>query len=128
MNQPTPRSPAGLQIAGKRLWRAIAGQFELEQHEAELLTAACRTADVLERLDDVVRGAELLTAEGRPRPALIEQRQQQIALARLLAALRLPDAEDVRPQRRSSRGVYQVARRYRTRLIADQRAPVTRIK
>ena len=49
----------------------------------------------------------------RAHPALVEARQQRIALARLLAALRLPageeEAGDRRPQRRMGvRGVYGV--------------------
>ena len=39
-------------------------------------------------------------------PALTESRQQSITLTRLIASLRLPsDEDDVRPQRRGSRGL-----------------------
>ncbi len=52
---------------------------------------------------------------GRMHPAVRESRQQQIVLARLLAALRLPAGDEAdpaparRPQRRSgARGVYPI--------------------
>ncbi|MDQ3274292.1 MAG: hypothetical protein M3Q39_04480 [Actinomycetota bacterium] len=41
-------------------------------------------------------------------PALVESRQQRLALARLLIALRLPDREEQRPQRRGLRGGYRL--------------------
>ena len=42
---------------------------------------------------------------------MVEARQQSIVLARLIAALRIPDAEDNRPQRRGVRGAYGVQMR-----------------
>ena len=44
-------------------------------------------------------------------PLMVEARQQSIVLARLIAALRIPDAEDNRPQRRGVRGAYGVQMR-----------------
>jgi hypothetical protein len=106
-----PRPPSGLQAGGRRLWRAITRQHALEQHEADLLTQACRTVDLLERLEAAATAGPL-TVDGRANPVIVEARQQRITLARLLAALRLPDADAGRPQRRTgARGVYQAARR-----------------
>jgi hypothetical protein len=100
--------PRGLETGGKRLWTAVTAKWELEQHEAELLTQACRTVDRLDRLEAAAREGPL-TIEGRANPVLVEARQQSIALARLLAALRPPDEAEVRPQRRTgARGVYMV--------------------
>lgn len=87
----------------------------MEEHELALLREATRTVDVLDSLD--VRYAETVQLlDGKAHPALVEARQQRIALARLLAALRLPAGEDGdvqkgtrRPQRRSGvRGVYEM--------------------
>ncbi len=39
-------------------------------------------------------------------PALVESRQQRLVLARILTALRVPDADGVQPQRRGLRGFY----------------------
>ncbi len=112
------RSPAGLGAAGRRLWQSVVDDFDLEEHELVLLVQAVRTVDLLEELDKRVRadGALHDSPQGlRAHPAAVEGRQQRIALARLLAALRLPSGEEgdqqagARPQRRvGARGVYGI--------------------
>ncbi len=110
----TPKTPRGAGKAGAALWRAVTAEYELEQHELLLLREAARTADVLDELAARVaaEGAVVDSPQGtKAHPALVEARQQRIALARILAALRLPAGEeseeaDRRPQRRSGvRGV-----------------------
>lgn len=105
----TRKAPNGLDIGGKRLWRAVVDQFELAQHESDLLLQACRCRDRLDRLEAAAVGAPLVV-DGKANPLLVEARQQSIVLARLLAALRLPDDPDqVRaPYRTGARGVYTV--------------------
>lgn len=82
-----------------------------------LLVQAVRTVDLLDGLEGIIRrdGAVIDSPQGRkPNPAAVEARQQRIALARLLAVLRLPsgDEQDAkRPPRRAVRGVYGVATR-----------------
>lgn len=96
-------------------------EFELDEHELTLLVQAVRTIDHLELLDAAVRrdGVTVSTAQGnsKPHPALVESRHQRIALARLLAALRLPSGDEAdgrnagagRPQRRVGvRGTYGI--------------------
>jgi len=101
------RAPKGLGTAGKRLWKALTGEFDLAEHERRLLIEACRVSDRLEELEDDIAAAETLTPKGKAHPALVEARQQQIVLARLIASLRIPDAEDEQPQRRgAARGTY----------------------
>ena len=110
--------PKGLQVAGKRLWRSIADDYELDVHEEALLLQAGRTVD---RLDDIAAAleSESLTVtnfKGDPvaHPLLVEQRLQSITLSRLLASLRLPSGEQddgalKRPQRRgAARGSYGI--------------------
>jgi hypothetical protein len=112
MTVSTPRPPPGLKAAGKRLWTSVAGPWQLEEHEAALLLEAARTVDLLDELEARVKldGAVIESPQGmKAHPAAVELRQQRIALARLLAALRLPeDAEQAtkRPGRRGPRGVY----------------------
>ncbi len=111
-----PRSPKGAGEAGVALWDAVLEEYELEQHELLLLREAVRTVDTLDVLEARVAadGPLLGSSQGeRAHPALVEARQQRIALARLLAALRLPAGEeesgDRRPQRRVGvRGVYGI--------------------
>ena len=114
----TPRAPSSLRAPGRRLWDSVVDHFELEEHEVALLVEAVRTVDNLDQLEAAVRrDGPLLQSEQGPRahPALIESRQQRIALARLLAALRLPAGETddrqarARAQRRvGARGVYGI--------------------
>jgi hypothetical protein len=115
-----PRTPEGLRAPGKRLWASIVDVFDLDEHELAMLVEACRTVDVLDLLDARVRseGPTVTGPQGvKANPALVEARQQRIALARLLAVLRLPAGEeDVdeksgarRPQRRvGARGAYGI--------------------
>ena len=112
---PIPRPPVGTRAAGRRLWEAVVRDFDLAEHEEVLLREACRTLDLLDELAAAVRRDGPLTAEGKAHPAAVEARAQRIALARLLAALRLPAGEvgdhqaSARPQRRvGARGVYGI--------------------
>lgn len=110
-----PRAPAGTGPAGRRLWAALHSQYEFEEHEAALVREMVRTVDTIAALEEQVRrDGIVLPGPGlsrRVHPAVAEARQQRIALARLAAALRLPDGVDGeevrRPQRRVGvRGVY----------------------
>lgn len=113
----TPAPPEDLGDAGRALWDALADSFDFETQEAALLVEACRVKDRLDALDSVVRdqGVTVTSPQGvKAHPALVEARQQQITLSRLIASLRLPDEEDNKPQRRGrSRGTYRAGdRRY----------------
>ena len=77
-------APRELQIAGRRLWRAVSDEYELAEHERILLLEACRTADLLDRLAATAAGIE------SPSAVLVECRQQRAVLVKLLAALGLP--------------------------------------
>ncbi len=120
MSRRGPNPPPGAGKAGTALWRAVLSEYELEQHELALLTQAVRLTDLCDDLAERVAadGPLLGSSQGdRAHPAAVELRQQAIALARLLGALRLPAGEeseaggDRRPQRRSGvRGVYDIGR------------------
>ena len=113
-----PRAPLGLRAPGRRLWSSVADDYDLDEHELVLLRETVRTVDMLDQLDAAVRhdGPLVSSPQGmKAHPAAVEARQQRIALARLLAALRLPAGADgdqqpsARPQRRvGARGVYGV--------------------
>lgn len=111
-----PAPPKGTKAEGRRLWRAVVTAYDLEDHERVLLREAVRLVDVLDELAAAVDrdGLVISTRNGEQRvhPAAIEARQSRIALARVLAVLRLPEGEDAeakRPQRRAgARGVYNV--------------------
>ncbi|MCU1669502.1 MAG: hypothetical protein JWP40_2429 [Blastococcus sp.] len=118
MSDEAPKPPTGTRAAGLRLWSSVVDEYDLDEHELALLTEATRTVDLLTQLDVAVRrdGPTIDTPQGlRAHPAAVEARQQRIALARLLAALRLPAGENgdgqagARPQRRVGvRGTYGI--------------------
>jgi hypothetical protein len=110
----TPRPPAGARAAGKRLWAAVVDRYDLEQHELVLLREAVRCVDTLDDLEAQVRRDGLMVPGNtvgteRVHPAAVEARQLRITLARVIAALRMPEHDADRPQRRTgARGVYQL--------------------
>lgn len=114
MTAQTPKPPDGLRKSGRALWRAVTRDYVLDEHETMVLREACRTADSLDGLQALV-DAQGLTAESsqgtRVHPALVELRQQRIAFARLLTALRIPGETGAgRTQHRGApRGVYGIA-------------------
>src|SRR5690349_20287444 len=103
--------PPGLKGSGRELWRSTVAEFELEQHELDLLREACRTLDGIDSLQSAVDrdGPLNLSPQGlRAHPALVELRQQRICFARLVAQLGIPTVEQAdesgKSQRRSTRG------------------------
>lgn len=111
-NGSAPRPPKGLRASGRALWKAVLDDFELTEHETVVLREACRTADSLDDLQVLLDQEGLMseTSQGaRVHPALVELRQQRIALARLFAALHIPTGEQSgRTQHRGARGVYGI--------------------
>lgn len=114
-----PRPPTGTGAPGKRLWESIVSEYSLDEHELALLVEAVRTVDLCDKLDAAVRrdGPLIDSPQGlKAHPAAVEARQQRIALARILAALRMPAGDEEgdqvqgrRPQRRTgARGVYGI--------------------
>lgn len=108
-----PKAPAGLEQAGRRLWRAVLKAFDLEEHELALLRRACHVADRCEALQAVVDSEGLFETnrlgERKMHPAVVELRQQEILLAKLVVAMRVPLGEagedEPRPQLRALRGL-----------------------
>src|SRR5687767_3891759 len=99
----TVRVPSGLATRGKRLWKELTEKTSMNAAELVLLEEACRTADRLDKLDELLRldheqWVELRDLKGRDdvmeivmNSALSEARQQANVLKQLIAALRLPD-------------------------------------
>lgn len=113
MAQNVPRPPAGLRKSGRALWRAVLSDFELDEHESAILTQACRLTDLCDQLQGTLDAEGIMseTSQGaRVHPAAVELRQQGIALARLMAALKIPAGEsDARPSSPPGvRGVYSI--------------------
>ena len=95
-----PKPPADLGDAGSAIWSDITDNFDLTEAERTVLLSACRTADLVAALQARIDADGPVLDTGRSHPLLVEVRQQRIVLARLVAALRVPDDDDNRPQRR----------------------------
>lgn len=93
-----PKAPAKLQDSGRRLWRDIAGAYQLRPDELRLLEDACREADLIDRLQSVVDGTVRMVTRGSQGqdvadPLISELRQHRAVLKGLLQSLKLPDPE-----------------------------------
>lgn len=91
----TDQQPTNLGARGKAFWTEIASKFSLRADERRILEDACREMDLIERMDRELRSAEL-TIDGSRGQGVVndlvkEIRQHRALLARLLAALKLPD-------------------------------------
>jgi len=114
MTDTAPNPPRDLQRSGRALWRGLLAEFELEEHERQLLHETCRTRDLCDRLQVVLDQEGLMSTSSqgaRVHPAAAELRQQRITLARLLAALNVPSGEEADAAgvaSRRVRGVYGI--------------------
>ena len=78
----------------------------IDHHEAAILSEASRTVDLLDDLQTQIdeNGLILDSHGGRINPAVVEARQQRLALLKLISALHLPvDVLDDDAPRRPSR-------------------------
>ena len=111
-----PRPPATAGPAGRRLWRAVHGEYRLSGADLEVLRAAVIIADQLDQLESLVRagGPLIRDRDGlpAPNPASVQHRLLSICLGRLLASIRVigdeaPGESGTRLQHRSGvRGPY----------------------
>ena len=105
------RSPFGPR--GARLMASLIAQDgnldDAENPMREVAISACETADRVAHLEKLAREVDsVIDGRDGPKmhPVFSEVRQQSASLARLIAALRLPDeATGKRPQKRQVRGV-----------------------
>ena len=99
------------------MWREILAVYDLSPAELAILGQACRTADLLTRLDAELDGAGL-TAEGsegqpRPHPLLAASATQRRTLDSLLRSLSLPFPDEAEGRRRSPQQVAAAQARWR---------------
>ena len=92
--------PAGLRAAGTALYRRITTEYDFSTapERLVLLEEACRCADMVDRLQKIVDGAEDLRvrgSQGQPvaLPEIPELRQHRQQLMSLIRALGCPDDE-----------------------------------
>lgn len=120
------RMPSNLGAEGRRLWSSVLDVFDLSAAELVLLAAAARQADDVATLEAGLRdGFVVKGSKGQPRlsGAVTEVRQGRLALARLIAELRLPsDGVQVgkNPTKQRAAAVRWNARDQRLAAVADR--------
>lgn len=90
------KPPQGLKSGGRRLWRRVLDDYELDEHEASVLLQACRIVDILDRLQAVIDSEPVVVVSPqgtKTNPAVVEFRQQAVTLAKCMASLRIPMGE-----------------------------------
>jgi hypothetical protein len=109
----------GLSSAGRRLWRAVVAVYELSPAEMELLRQACRTVDLLDRLDVELLDQPLTvtgsTGQPRANPLLASGAEQRRTLEGLMRDLALPMPDEVEGRRRSPAAAVAAQARWRER-------------
>ena len=94
------RPPAHLQKDGRRLWRSVTGEFDIENdpHKLQILQQACKVADVIAELDDAADEAPLTVRGSMGQqvisPFIAEARAQRSLMAQLLARLNFEAAPE----------------------------------
>ena len=114
-----PAAPQGLGQAGRRFWRSIVAAYELSPGEAELLRQACRTVDLLDRLDAQLVAEDLTVAgsrgQERAHPLLTVAVEQRRTLEGLLNGMALPMPNEIEGRRRSPAATAAAQARWRER-------------
>ena len=98
----TKTAPTGLGPKARKFWRETVGSYELSPAEALLLEGACREIDIIERLQDELKGANLVVAgsmgQDTAHPLLTEVRMHRAAFGSIVKQLALPELEDEKKQ------------------------------
>ena len=91
-----PNPPSNLGERGLALWDSIIPTYELKPDEIQILTDACREADLVERLRVALEAGDLISTgsmgQDVPAPTLSEIRQHRALLSNLLKALKIPES------------------------------------
>ena len=89
----TPAVPTGLNARGRALWRKTAARFDFSSEDLLILEEASRCADRIAALEAEIKSLGLMITGSQGQdvinPAVPESRQQQLALQRLIRALKL---------------------------------------
>jgi hypothetical protein len=112
-----PRAPDGLSEGGTVLWSSVTGAYELSPAELETLRQACRTVDMIARLDAVLAVQDPVqeTAAGTPKahPLLASVADQRRVLTGLFRDLSLPMPDEMTGRRRAPAAVAAAQARWR---------------
>jgi len=94
-----PKTPDGLGTEGRKLWREIVGTFDVieEPHKRRILFDACKTADLIDRLEQAMSD-QPLTSKGSMgqlviHPLIAQSQTSRTQLAQLLDRLNFTNEE-----------------------------------
>lgn len=91
------KPPTHLGAQGRKLWAAIAAKYDLRPDEIRILIDVCREADLIERLEVLLRDSDLMVRGSQGQlvasPLVSELRQHRATLTTMLKALHLPESE-----------------------------------
>lgn len=96
MAESIPRAPVGLGIEGRRLWKSVLQDFDLEPWQLAILRTACESADrVAEAREAVKRDGACVAGRFGPKvhPMLAVERDSRTALLRALRELSLDSSQ-----------------------------------
>jgi hypothetical protein len=103
--------PAGLKDSAK-LWRTLTKDYEFRPDEMRILEDACRTMDLIDRMECELKDAQLVVkgSMGQPvsSPLATEIRQHRGTLARLFSALKIPAEDDASARSAAGRALVSV--------------------
>ncbi|ANJ26809.1 hypothetical protein [Agromyces aureus] len=95
------KAPEGLGAKARAFWTETTKVYDLSAHEALMLEGACREIDLIDRLEDELDGAALVSrgsmGQDVAHPLLGEVRQHRAAFGSIMKQLRLPELEDEAP-------------------------------
>jgi hypothetical protein len=95
------KPPAGLRVAGKRMWDEIVTEFIPSPGELEILRQAAHTCDEVDRLEKELRKQPFMVegynGQPRPNPLFKVLQEHRTLLRRLVDSLNIPEspAEEV---------------------------------
>jgi hypothetical protein len=109
MTEQKRRAPRNLGRPGKAFWRQVTDDYELSPAEEAVLVEACRTLDMIDRLEEEAAGQPLteISPQGRVvNPLIRECRMQKAILDRLVRSLGIPLVDGTSRGSRPGRGEY----------------------
>lgn len=87
--------PDGMGARAEDFWDSVAATYSLRLDEWHILRDACSTMNEIERLENVLKNADVMSKGSRGQqvvhPAFAEVARHRALVARLLARLDLPD-------------------------------------
>jgi hypothetical protein len=116
-----PAAPADLGADGRRFWAAMAGAYEMSPGELALLGRACKVADRMGVIDEVLD--EMHLTDPATMPLLKHITDLERSFATLIAAMAIPLPGELEGQPRNLRQVMAAKARWQHEKARGQAPP-----